>query len=39
MERTFFALDLGLDIGDGVAVLDIEGHGFSSRHLSEDLHL
>ena len=35
---TFFVLDLGLDVFDGVSWLDIEGDGLSSKGLDEDLH-
>ena len=31
-------LDLGLDVFDGVATLDIKGDGLSSQSLDEDLH-
>jgi hypothetical protein len=37
--HTFLVLDLGLDIVDGVAALDLEGDGLPSRCLHEDLHL
>ena len=35
---TFFVLDLGLDVFDGISWLDIEGDGLSSKGLDEDLH-
>ena len=35
---TFFVLDLGLDVFDGVCWLDIEGDGLTSEGLDEDLH-
>jgi hypothetical protein len=35
---TFFVLDLGLDVFDGVCWLDIEGDGLSGKSLNEDLH-
>jgi len=35
---TFFVLDLGLDVFDGVCWFDIEGDGFTSEGLDEDLH-
>jgi hypothetical protein len=37
--RTFLVLDLGLDIVDGVAALDLEGDGLPCQRLHEDLHL
>ena len=36
---TFLVLDLGLDIVDGVATLDLEGDGLPRQGLHEDLHL
>merc|ERR1712039_473596 len=36
--NTFFILNLGLDILNGVIWLHIEGNGFSSQSLHEDLH-
>ncbi|BAT01542.1 Os07g0489650, partial [Oryza sativa Japonica Group] len=36
---TFLVLDLGLDIVDGVAALDLEGDGLPRQGLHEDLHL
>ena len=36
--RTFLVLDLGLDLLDGVARLDLEGNGLTSEGLDEDLH-
>ena len=36
---TFFVLDLGLDVFDGVCWLDIEGDGFTCEGLYENLHL
>ena len=38
-EREAADLDLGLDIVDGVAALDLEGDGLPSKRLHEDLHL
>ena len=35
---TFFVLDLGLDVFNGVCWLDIEGDGLTSQGLDEDLH-
>merc|ERR1719152_1065222 len=35
---TFFILDLGLDVLDGVSWFDIEGDGLTSEGLDEDLH-
>jgi hypothetical protein len=35
---TFFVLDLGLDVFDGVCWLNIKGDGFTSESLDEDLH-
>jgi len=35
----FLVLDLGLDIVDGVAALDLEGDGLPRQGLHEDLHL
>ena len=36
--NSFFVLDLGLDILDGVSWLDVEGDGLASKSLNEDLH-
>merc|ERR1712100_842095 len=36
--NSFFVLDLGLDVFDGVCWLDIEGDGLTSEGLDEDLH-
>merc|ERR1712039_1089256 len=36
--NTFFVLDLGLDVLNGVCGLDIEGDGLTSEGLDEDLH-
>ena len=36
--RTFLVLDLGLDIVDGVAALDLEGDGLARQCLHKDLH-
>jgi hypothetical protein len=36
---TFFVLDLGLDILDGICWLDVEGDGFTCEGLNENLHL
>lgn len=33
-----FVLDVGLDILDGVIGLDLEGDGFNSQGVHEDLH-
>jgi len=35
---TFFILDLGFDVLNGVCWLNIEGDGFTSEGLDEDLH-
>jgi len=35
---TFFVLDLGLDVLDGVCWLNIKGDGFTSESFDEDLH-
>jgi len=35
---SFFVLDLGLDILDGVRALDLEGDGLAREGLDEDLH-
>ena len=35
---TLLVLDLGLDVLDGIAGLDLEGDGFSGQGLNEDLH-
>jgi hypothetical protein len=37
--HTFLVLDLGLDIVDGVAALDLKGDGLPGQGLDEDLHL
>jgi hypothetical protein len=37
--HTFLVLDLGLDIVDGVAALDLESDGLPRQRLHEDLHL
>jgi len=34
----FLVLDLGLDIIDRIGGLDLEGDGFASEGLNEDLH-
>ena len=34
----YLVLDLGLDIVDGVAALDLEGDGLPRQRLHEDLH-
>jgi len=34
----FLVLDLGLDVGDGIVRLDVEGDGLSRQGLDEDLH-
>ena len=36
---TFLVLDLGLDIFDGVAALDLQRDGLPRQRLHEDLHL
>merc|ERR1712019_332067 len=36
--NTFFVLDLGLDVLDGVCGLDIKSDGLTSQSLDEDLH-
>ena len=36
---TFLVLDLGLDVGDGVAALDLQRDGLPRQRLHEDLHL
>ena len=36
--NAFFVLDLGLDILDGVAGLNIKGDGLAGQGLDEDLH-
>jgi len=36
---SFFVLDLGLDIVDGVAALDLESDGLAGQGFHEDLHL
>uniref|UniRef100_A0A453GZQ5 Uncharacterized protein n=1 Tax=Aegilops tauschii subsp. strangulata TaxID=200361 RepID=A0A453GZQ5_AEGTS len=38
-ELTLLVLDLGLDIVDGVAALDLERDGLARQGLDEDLHL
>jgi len=35
---SFFVLDLGLDVFDGVAWLDLQSDGLASQRLDEDLH-
>ena len=35
---TFFVLDLGLDVFDGVCWLNIKSDGFTSESFDEDLH-
>jgi len=35
---TFLVLDLSLDVFDGISWLNIEGDGFTSKGLDEDLH-
>merc|ERR1719450_1930407 len=35
---SFFVLDLGLDVLDGISWLDIKGDGLTSEGLDEDLH-
>ena len=35
---SFFVLDLGLDVVDGVGWLDVEGNGLASESLDKDLH-
>jgi len=35
---TFFVLDLGLDVVDGVGGLDLKGDGLARKGLYEDLH-
>jgi len=35
----FLVLDLGLDVGDGVAALDLQRHRLPGEGLHEDLHL
>jgi len=35
---TFLVLDLGFDVLNGVSWLNIEGDGFTSESLDEDLH-
>jgi hypothetical protein len=37
--RTFLVLDLGLDVVDGVAALDLESDGLPRQRLHEDLHV
>ena len=37
--RTFLVLDLGLDVLDGVAALDLERDRLPRQRLDEDLHL
>merc|ERR1711982_78509 len=36
--NSFFVLDLGLDVLDGVRGFDLQGDGFSGQGLDEDLH-
>jgi hypothetical protein len=36
---TFLVLDLGLDVVDGVAALDLKRDGLPRQRLHEDLHL
>ena len=36
--NTFFVLDLGLDVFDGVCWFNIKSDGFTSKGLDEDLH-
>ena len=36
--NALFVLDLGFDILDGIAGLDLEGYGFTRKGLHEDLH-
>ncbi len=36
--NSFLVLDLGLDILDSVALLNIEGDGLAGQGLDEDLH-
>ena len=36
--RTFLVLDLGLDVADGVAALDLERDRLPRQRLDEDLH-
>ena len=37
-ERAFFVLNLGFDIVDGVAGLDLESDGLAGEGFHEDLH-
>ncbi len=37
--RTFFVLDFGFDILDGVAGLHLEGDGFTRQRFHKNLHL
>ena len=37
--NTFFVLDFGLDVFDGISGLDIEGDGLTCEGFDEDLHL
>jgi len=37
--ETFFVLDFGLDIVDGIAALDLEGDGLPRQGFHKDLHL
>jgi hypothetical protein len=39
LKLTFLVLDLGLDVLDGVAWLNLEGDGLTRQCLDEDLHL
>merc|ERR1712029_938327 len=36
--NSFFVLDLGFDVLDGVGGFDLQGDGFSGQGLDEDLH-
>jgi len=36
--NSFFVLDFGLDIGDGVIRLDVQSNGFSRKGFDKDLH-
>ena len=36
--NTFFVLDIGLDVVDGVAGLDIQGDSHACQNIDEDLH-
>ena len=37
-KQTFFVLDLLLDVSDGIRRFNVEGNGFASQGLDEDLH-